>query len=81
MRISRSWLQVMQLPQQALTAEKQKEKAAGPKLEDIVTNENPEGRFKDYVQIGEGVSGCVYKAVDTKKNGEIVAIKQVHSDP
>lgn len=42
---------------------KKAELASGPKLEDIVSKADPSGRYSDFTQIGEGVSGLVYKGL------------------
>lgn len=59
-----------------MAQEKAEQVSKGPKLEDIVSKEDPQGRYSDFVQIGEGVSGCVYKAIDSRL-GKLVAIKQM----
>lgn len=59
-----------------MAQEKAEQVSKGPKLEDIVSKSNPEGRYSDFVQIGEGVSGLVYKAQDSQTK-KVCAIKQM----
>eukprot|EP01102_Stenamoeba_stenopodia_P007922 TRINITY_DN2234_c0_g1_i1.p1 TRINITY_DN2234_c0_g1~~TRINITY_DN2234_c0_g1_i1.p1 ORF type:complete len:719 (+),score=245.29 TRINITY_DN2234_c0_g1_i1:147-2303(+) len=46
-------------------------------LEDIVSKDDPHKRFTNLKKIGQGTSGAVYVANDSKRGGSQVAVKQM----
>ena len=43
-------------------------------------NNVPKTTYKQIKQVGEGAYGKVYKAIDTRQNGQLVAIKVIKTD-